>query len=173
MCEISPDTPNNLVGDPTRLRQVLLNLTGNAIKFTESGEVSIRVTPDGDASIPTALRFTVTDTGVGIPDEKLARVFERFTQADSSTTRRFGGSGLGLTISRRLVELMGGRIWVESTVEKGSMFSFVVPFELWAGALVRATPSGNTDPAPPLRHVGLPGGHTVPGRHRRERGYRL
>ena len=123
--------PNNLVGDPTRLRQVLLNLLGNAIKFTESGEVSLRVTLDGNFAVPTALRFAVSDTGIGIPSQKLGRVFERFTQANSSTTRRFGGSGLGLTISRRLVELMGGRIWVESDVGKGSVFSFAVPFEIW------------------------------------------
>ncbi|MEO7729571.1 MAG: ATP-binding protein, partial [Kofleriaceae bacterium] len=84
-----------LVGDPTRLRQVLLNLLGNAIKFTTAGEISLRVTLDGDPAVPTALRFTVTDSGVGIAPGKLVQVFERFTQADSSTTRRFGGSGLG------------------------------------------------------------------------------
>ena len=142
VCEIAPDVPSDLVGDPTRLRQVLLNLLGNAIKFTESGEVSLRVTPDADSSVPTALRFTVSDTGIGIPAEKLGRVFERFTQADSSTTRRFGGSGLGLTISKRLVELMGGRIWVESEVGKGSVFSFAVPFEIWAGATLRGGRAG-------------------------------
>src|SRR5450759_1488521 len=119
VCEIAPNVPTDLVGDPTRLRQVLLNLLGNAIKFTESGEVSLRVAPDEDSSVPTALRFTVLDTGIGIPGEKLGHVFERFTQADSSTTRRFGGSGLGLTISKRLVELMGGRIWAESRVGEG------------------------------------------------------
>jgi PAS domain S-box-containing protein len=133
-CEIAPNVPTDLVGDPTRLRQVLLNLLGNAIKFTESGEVSLRVALDTDSSVPTALRFTVSDTGIGIPDEKLSQVFERFTQADSSTTRRFGGSGLGLTISKRLVELMGGRIWAESRVGEGSVFAFAVPFEIWAAA---------------------------------------
>ena len=132
VCEIAPKVPTDLVGDPTRLRQVLLNLLGNAIKFTESGEVALRVTPDADSSVPGALRFTVSDTGIGIPGEKLGAVFERFTQADSSTTRRYGGSGLGLTISKRLVELMGGRIWVESEVGKGSVFSFAVPLEIWA-----------------------------------------
>jgi CheY-like chemotaxis protein len=132
VCEIAPGVPNELVGDPTRLRQVLLNLLGNAIKFTESGEVTLRVAPDANASVPTALRFTVSDTGIGIPGDKLGRVFERFTQADSSTTRRFGGSGLGLTISKRLVELMGGRIWVESEVGSGSVFAFAVPFEIAA-----------------------------------------
>jgi PAS domain S-box-containing protein len=134
VCEIAPNVPTDLVGDPTRLRQVLLNLLGNAIKFTQSGKVSLRVAPDTDSSIPTALRFTVSDTGIGIPGEKLSQVFERFTQADSSTTRRFGGSGLGLTISKRLVELMGGRIWVESEVGAGSVFAFAVPFEIWATA---------------------------------------
>jgi len=132
--EIEPGTSNDLVGDPTRLRQVLLNLIGNAIKFTESGGVSLRVAADGDFAVPTALRFTVSDTGIGIAQDKLTRVFERFTQADSSTTRRFGGSGLGLTISKRLVELMGGRIWATSEVEKGSTFAFAIPFEVWLAA---------------------------------------
>jgi len=150
VCEIAPNVPTDLVGDSTRLRQVLLNLLGNAIKFTESGEVALRVTPDADSSVPTALRFTISDTGIGIPGEKLGRVFERFTQADSSTTRRFGGSGLGLTISKRLVELMGGRIWAESTVGKGSVFSFAVPLEIWAGAIRRAAVPVGTGPELPL-----------------------
>jgi PAS domain S-box-containing protein len=134
VCEIAPGVSNDLVGDPTRLRQVLLNLLGNAIKFTESGQVSLKVEADQDGLAPTALRFSVSDTGIGIAEDKLARVFERFTQADSSTTRRFGGSGLGLTISKRLVELMGGRIGVTSTVGQGSIFAFSVPFEVWAAA---------------------------------------
>jgi PAS domain S-box-containing protein len=149
VCEIAPGVSNELVGDPTRLRQVLLNLLGNAIKFTESGSVSLRVEPDDDDAVPTALRFTVTDTGIGIAHDKLDRVFERFTQADSSTTRRFGGSGLGLTISRRLVELMGGRIWVESQVEEGSLFAFAVPFEISTVAnRPVATPRGVGPDAP-------------------------
>jgi PAS domain S-box-containing protein len=148
--EIDPGIDTDLVGDPTRLRQVLLNLLGNAIKFTEAGSVSLRVSADGDAAVPTALRFTVTDTGIGIPSEKLARVFERFTQADSSTTRRFGGSGLGLTICRRLVELMGGRIWVESEVGQGSVFAFAVPFEIWAETNRPAPAPMGEGPAPPL-----------------------
>jgi CheY-like chemotaxis protein len=134
VCEIAPDVNTDLVGDPTRLRQVLLNLLGNAIKFTNSGQVSLRVDRDQDPSVPTALRFTVSDTGIGISAEQQGHVFERFTQADSSTTRRFGGTGLGLTISKRLVELMGGRIWVESEVGRGSVFAFAVPFEIWAAA---------------------------------------
>ena len=154
VCEIAPNVPADLVGDPTRLRQVLINLLGNAIKFTESGEVSLRVAPDAGSSVPTALRFTVSDTGIGIPSEKLGQVFEPFTQADSSTTRRFGGSGLGLTISKRLVELMGGRIWAESTVGKGSVFAFAVPFESWAAAdRPTAAPAGTgfNAPLPALR----------------------
>jgi PAS domain S-box-containing protein len=152
--EIAPGVPNDLVGDPTRLRQVLLNLLGNAIKFTQSGEVTLRVAPDADPSVPTALRFTISDTGIGIAREKLGQVFERFTQADSSTTRRFGGSGLGLTISRRLVELMGGRIWVESEVGKGSVFGFAVPFEISATVNRPAAVPIGTDlelPLPALR----------------------
>src|SRR5438067_1278587 len=97
-----------------------------------------------------ALRFTVSDTGIGIPDDKLEAVFERFTQADSSTTRRYGGSGLGLTISKRLVELMGGRIAVESQVGKGSVFSFVVPFEIWTDAERRAAVIIGVGPEPLL-----------------------
>ncbi len=151
VCEVATDVPAQLVGDPTRLRQVLLNLVGNAIKFTESGEVSLRVARDLDSAVPTALRFTITDSGIGIPREKLGWVFERFTQADSSTTRKFGGSGLGLTISKRLVELMGGRIWCESTVGKGSVFSFVVPFEIWAGVPLRVPMPRVTDSDLPLR----------------------
>jgi PAS domain S-box-containing protein len=151
VCEIAPNVPTGLVGDPTRLRQVLLNLLGNAIKFTELGEVSLRVTLDGNFAAPITLRFTITDTGIGISDEKLARVFERFTQADSSTTRRFGGSGLGLTISKSLVDLMGGRIWVESIVDKGSVFSVAVPFEIWAEGTRRIAEPVDTGPGPPLK----------------------
>jgi PAS domain S-box-containing protein len=148
--EIAPNVPTDLVGDPTRLRQVLLNLIGNAIKFTASGEVALRVTLDTELSVPCALRFTISDTGIGIPGEKLGSVFERFSQADSSTTRRFGGSGLGLTISKRLVELMGGRIWVESAVEKGSVFSFAVPLDIWAEDTRRAAVPAGTGPEPAL-----------------------
>jgi PAS domain S-box-containing protein len=153
-CEIAPNVPVDLIGDPTRLQQVLLNLLGNAVKFTESGSVSLRVRRDSDSSVPTALRFTISDSGIGIPNDKLDQVFERFSQADSSTTRKFGGSGLGLTISKRLVELMGGRIWVESRVGEGSVFSFAVPFEIWAEAARRAAvPSGGDLelPLPALR----------------------
>jgi len=150
VCDVAPSVPTDLVGDPSRLCQVLLNLLGNAIKFTEAGEVRLHVTRDSDASVPTALQFAVADTGIGIPNEKLGRVFERFTQADSSTTRRFGGSGLGLTICKRLVELMGGHIWVASTVDQGSVFSFAVPFEIWAGGPRGAAVPVGAGPEPPL-----------------------
>jgi PAS domain S-box-containing protein len=151
VCEITPDVPTALVGDPTRLRQVLLNLMGNAIKFTASGGVTLRVTRDLDPSVPTALRFTVSDTGIGIPRANLGRIFERFTQGDSSTTRRFGGSGLGLTISKRLVELMGGRIGVESSVGEGSVFSFVAPFEISVDGAGHASLPGGEEVEPALR----------------------
>ena len=130
-CDIADGLPEGLVGDSTRLRQILLNLLGNAVKFTSTGEVSLHVTHQQDIGLAPALKFSVSDTGIGIPVNKLAQVFERFVQADTSTTRRFGGSGLGLTITKRLVELMGGRIWVESEVDRGSVFSFTLPLEIW------------------------------------------
>nr|MBI3611965.1 response regulator [Nitrospirota bacterium] len=123
-CSIAPETPTLLVGDPMRLRQVLVNLLSNAIKFTESGEVALRITPDPDSPDPGALRFKISDTGIGIPPEKIDAIFDVFTQVDSSTTRRYGGTGLGLTITKRLVELMGGRIWAESALGFGSTFYF-------------------------------------------------
>jgi PAS domain S-box-containing protein len=134
-CVVAPGVPGNLLGDPTRLQQVLLNLLGNAVKFTEAGKVSLKVGSELGAGGAPFLRFTIADTGIGIPRDKLDAVFERFTQADASTTRRFGGTGLGLTISRRLVELMGGQIEVESEVGKGSEFTFSVPLEAWAGGV--------------------------------------
>ena len=151
---IAPGVSNELVGDPTRLRQVLMNLLGNAIKFTEAGSVTLEVGRHTHGPIPTALLFTVTDTGIGIPVQKLPMIFERFTQADSSTTRRFGGSGLGLTISKRLVELMGGRISVTSQEGKGSTFAFSAPFEVWSAIdRLEAAPIGvhPAAPLPPLR----------------------
>ena len=113
-----------LVGDPLRLRQILLNLLGNAMKFTEFGRLDVEVDQDPEDGQPGALLFRVKDTGIGIPEDKLASIFESFSQADSSTTRKYGGTGLGLAISKRLVGLMGGKIWVESTVGRGSTFLF-------------------------------------------------
>jgi two-component system, sensor histidine kinase and response regulator len=130
-CHIAPDVPDALVGDPGRLRQVLINLVGNAIKFTERGEVVVDVARDqmgGTVADDVALKFTVSDTGIGIQADKQWQVFGPFVQADSSTTRRYGGTGLGLAISAQLVELMGGRIWMDSEVGRGSRFFFVARF---------------------------------------------
>ena len=121
---IAPGLPNILIGDPLRLRQILLNLLGNAMKFTDSGRLDVEVSQHPHDPTPGSLLFRVTDTGIGIPQEKLATIFENFSQADSSTTRKFGGTGLGLAIAKRLVELMGGTIWVESVENKGSTFLF-------------------------------------------------
>jgi PAS domain S-box-containing protein len=154
-CHVPPDVPDGLNGDPGRLRQILVNLVGNAIKFTERGEVVVEVlakaprTPreekqidkeDSNSPLPLAslaplrepllLYFQVRDTGIGIPADKRALIFEAFTQADASTTRQYGGTGLGLTISARLVEMMGGRIWVESEAGRGSTFHFTARFGL-------------------------------------------
>ncbi|MGB4068837.1 MAG: response regulator [Nitrospira sp.] len=123
---VHPDVPPGVVGDPTRLNQVLVNLVSNAIKFTESGHIMIKIEPPGDRSAAHALRFSVSDTGIGIPPDKLQTIFEPFTQVDSTTTRKYGGTGLGLNISHRLVELMGGRLEIESTLGVGSTFSFVI-----------------------------------------------
>ena len=144
VCDVARDVPETLVGDPGRLRQVLLNIVGNAVKFTGTGEVVVRVMPeppsagdDGQAW----LRFMVSDSGIGIPVDKLAHVFDAFTQADASTTRRYGGTGLGLAIARRLVELMGGRLWVESEVGRGSTFHFTAAFQTVERAGLPARPA--------------------------------
>ncbi|MER2539581.1 MAG: response regulator [Azonexus sp.] len=122
--DVRPDVPQRVIGDPTRLRQVVMNLVGNAIKFTEQGGVVLEATVDKAASGSFFIKFAVRDTGMGIPLEKQQAVFEAFSQADVSTTRRFGGTGLGLAICARLVQLMDGRIWLESTEGKGSVFYF-------------------------------------------------
>ncbi|MBF0319072.1 MAG: PAS domain S-box protein [Nitrospirae bacterium] len=119
-----------LIGDPTRLRQVIVNLVGNAIKFTEKGEVAVVVDVLNSTNSDIELRFSVKDTGIGIPKDKLESVFERFTQVDSSTTRKFGGTGLGLTISKRFVEMMGGQMCVESEYGRGSVFFFTAKFKI-------------------------------------------
>jgi two-component system, sensor histidine kinase and response regulator len=124
--DVSWGTPDALVGDPGRLRQVVLNLVGNALKFTERGSIVVRVDNEGETADGVQLHFTVTDTGIGIPVAKQALVFEAFEQADSSSTRRHGGTGLGLAIARRLVGMMGGRVWVDSVVGEGSAFHFTV-----------------------------------------------
>jgi CheY-like chemotaxis protein len=124
--EISPEIPSALRGDPGRLRQILVNLVGNAIKFTERGEIVVRASLESQDPTAVTVRFSVRDTGIGIPAEFQAKIFDAFTQADGSTTRKFGGTGLGLTISRQLVGMMGGTIRVESEPGKGSDFFFTV-----------------------------------------------
>jgi len=128
LCDIKRDIPRYVVGDSARLRQIILNLVGNAIKFTEHGQVELEVAFDARDGEELRLHFMVRDTGIGVPAEKQKLIFEAFSQADSSTTRRFGGTGLGLTISSRLVEAMHGKIWVESEPGKGSNFHFTLRF---------------------------------------------
>lgn len=127
---VAPDMPEQVVGDPGRFRQVLINLAGNAVKFTERGEVVIDLAPERREGDQLTVRLRVADTGIGIPADKLGQIFDKFTQADASTTRRYGGTGLGLAICRELAELMGGRIGVESTVGTGSTFWCTLPFEV-------------------------------------------
>jgi two-component system, sensor histidine kinase and response regulator len=138
---VSPNVPENLVGDPGRLQQVLTNLVGNATKFTNEGEVAVTVVREVDEGDGCLLHFTVRDTGIGIPLEKQSVIFSAFAQVDGSTTRKYGGTGLGLTISAQLVELMGGRIWVESEVGKGSTFHFMGRFALGQTAEERGSPA--------------------------------
>jgi two-component system sensor histidine kinase/response regulator len=141
--DISAVVPDHLIGDPMRLRQILINLTDNAIKFTQQGDVIVGVKVDSATDDEHCLHFAITDTGIGIPEEKRALIFEAFAQADGTTTRTYGGTGLGLSIASQLVQHMGGRIWVESTVGEGTTFHFT------ARMPVRHTP------APNVRHADL------------------
>ena len=125
LLEVQPEVPEYIVGDPVRVGQIITNLVGNAIKFTERGEVALyagleEISPDGRVQ----LRFDIRDTGIGIPEDKQAVIFEPFSQADGSTTRKFGGTGLGLTISTRLVKMMDGHIWVDSQPGAGKLLPF-------------------------------------------------
>jgi PAS domain S-box-containing protein len=142
VADIHSDVPDHLTGDPARLRQILINLTANAIKFTERGEVVVGVTSQSIGNGESELTFCVSDTGIGIPQEKQAAIFEAFAQADGSTTRTYGGTGLGLSIASQLIQKMGGRIWIESKVGEGTTFHFT------ARLGVRAAPS-------PARHAEL------------------
>ena len=142
--DVDPRIPDTLVGDESRIRQVLLNLLGNAIKFTDEGSVSVTVgmEPAPDSSL--VAHFAVRDTGPGIPADKRKIIFEPFRQADGSTTRRYGGTGLGLAISGGLVDIMGGRIWVESDLGRGSIFHFTAPFTLGAPVMPKRKPAPAT-----------------------------
>jgi two-component system sensor histidine kinase/response regulator len=143
------NVPAYVVGDPSRLRQVLVNLTGNAIKFTKSGEVVLNVACESSEPGNVELHFSISDTGVGISNEKLESIFSKFEQADTSTTREFGGTGLGLSISSSLVGLMGGQIWVESELGKGSTFHFTIPLP------VAEEPASATRPPSPEKLDGM------------------
>ncbi|SDW33796.1 hybrid sensor histidine kinase/response regulator [Flavobacterium degerlachei] len=127
--KIDPEINNFLVGDPTRLSQILINLVGNALKFTEKGSVELIVSQEEQSASSAVIRFTVIDTGIGIPENKIDSIFESFNQASNETTRKFGGTGLGLTITRKLIELLGGSIVVKSELEKGSEFTFSIQYK--------------------------------------------
>jgi signal transduction histidine kinase/CheY-like chemotaxis protein/HPt (histidine-containing phosphotransfer) domain-containing protein len=155
---IESDVPVFLVGDPDRLRQVLINLLGNSMKFTERGGLEVVVARDPEGGPAGALRFAVSDTGIGIPEQKLAAVFESFTQADTSTTRKYGGTGLGLSISKQLVELMNGRIWVQSELGVGSTFFFTARFGVGSGERHRYSPALVAGAFEPAHEAAMPSG---------------
>jgi two-component system, sensor histidine kinase len=140
LAEVSLDVPKHLLADPLRLRQILINLLGNAIKFTDRGSVKISVTSGPVSQERVELHFAIADTGVGIPEQKIHSIFEEFTQADGSTTRKYGGTGLGLSITRKLVEMHGGRIWVESEQGRGSVFHVFLELPEAGPAQVEAMP---------------------------------
>jgi signal transduction histidine kinase/FixJ family two-component response regulator/HPt (histidine-containing phosphotransfer) domain-containing protein/CHASE3 domain sensor protein len=152
-CRLDPDVPHGVVGDPARLRQVLVNLVGNSIKFTEAGEISVLVEVESQTAEEVCLHFQIRDTGIGVPKEKQRLIFDAFAQADGSTTRKYGGTGLGLAITTQLVGLMGGRVWVESPVNgtgSGSIFHFTS----WLG--VRSEDESITTPAVLKDHKNIP-----------------
>jgi signal transduction histidine kinase/DNA-binding response OmpR family regulator len=139
VCEAASEIPEMVVGDPTRLRQIVNNLVGNALKFTETGEIALKADLEGREGDALILHVTVRDTGIGIPREKQQKIFEAFSQADGSTTRKYGGTGLGLTVSLRLVAMMGGRMWVESEPGQGSCFHFTARMQV--SKMARSTKS--------------------------------
>jgi PAS domain S-box-containing protein len=148
--DISPEVPDGLLGDPSRLRQILSNLVDNAIKFTERGGVVLKIEKDSQSEQEVCLHFSVSDTGIGIPHEKQQLIFEAFAQADNSTTRKYGGTGLGLSISSRLVQLMSGKIWVESEANHGSTFHFTARFGLQKQLANRVSLRGDGSHSPAL-----------------------
>ncbi len=142
VCDLVPDLPERVIGDPGRLRQVMINLIGNALKFTREGEVCVRAEVESRTGQDLILHFAVRDTGIGIPKDKQQAIFEAFTQVDSSVARQFGGTGLGLSIATRLVERMGGRIWLESAVGTGSTFHFTARVKLDLTPEAEPVPAG-------------------------------
>ena len=141
-CHVPVEVPEGLVGDPGRLRQIVVNLMGNAIKFTAAGEVVMSVEKQSEARGEVCLHFKVSDTGIGIPAEKMERLFKAFSQADMSTTRKYGGTGLGLAISSQLVQMMRGEVWVDSVEDMGSTFHFTAWFGLSKELIPRRPPDG-------------------------------
>ena len=125
---LDTDVPDLIIGDPVRLTQIIVNLIGNAVKFTDKGEIVVHAKKEGEEGGEVKLRFTVSDTGIGIPEDRQRAIFEAFTQADGSSTRKYGGTGLGLSISSQLVAMMGGQIWVKSKPGEGSTFGFTATF---------------------------------------------
>jgi signal transduction histidine kinase len=154
LCEVAPEVPEIVLGDSGRLRQVIINLVGNAIKFTDKGEVALKVQVEAVHERSRTMRFTVADSGIGISKEKLQLIFDPFSQADSSTTRKYGGTGLGLTISSRLVSMMGGKIWVESEVGQGSQFHFTAKLGITDTRVIEV---GEIAPPEILRSVKIDG----------------
>jgi signal transduction histidine kinase/CheY-like chemotaxis protein len=142
-CDVTPDVPDRVTGDWQRLRQVLINLVGNALKFTAEGRVVVTIDVEERVGDSVLLHVAVADTGIGVPLDRQAAIFEAFTQADGSTTRSYGGTGLGLTISRRLVEMMGGRLWLDSASGRGAIFHFTVRLEVRPGATAPAIERDN------------------------------
>ena len=140
-CRVPPELPDSLVGDPDRLKQIIVNLVGNAVKFTFQGEVVVNIDAQLLTNEEVVIRFAVRDTGIGIAKEKQEMIFKSFTQADASTTRQFGGTGLGLAIASRLVKMMGGSLMVESETGKGSTFYFTLRFPWSQGAAARPAPA--------------------------------
>ena len=135
---MTPDVPNHVTGDWQRLQQVLINLVGNALKFTAQGRVVVTVDVENRDDDSVLLHVAVADTGIGVPPDRQAAIFEAFTQADGSTTRSHGGTGLGLTISRRFVEMMGGRLWLDSPPGRGAIFHFTVRLDVRPAAIASA-----------------------------------